>query len=183
MAFNRKARLQANIDAIRTAFAVWKEVRVPTEAEREAISRYCGFGGLKCVLNPVENKAVWPKNDLPLYDLTAELHRVIRENAEDETDYKRYVASMKQSVLTAFYTPKEIPEAIWSVFGEMNLRPQKVLEPSAGMGVFIDTMRTVNPDAEVTVFEKDKLTGMLLTTLHKDDGTKVWTAGFEMIDK
>jgi hypothetical protein len=73
------------------------------------------------VLNPVENKAVWPKNDLPLYDLTAELHRVIRENAEDETDYKRYVASMKQSVLTAFYTPKEIPEAIWSVFGEMNL--------------------------------------------------------------
>ena len=183
MAFNRKARLQANIDAIRTAFAVWKEVRVPTEAEREAISRYCGFGGLKCVLNPVENRAVWPKNDLPLYDLTAELHRVIRENAEDETDYKRYVASMKQSVLTAFYTPKEIPEAIWSVFGEMNLRPQKVLEPSAGMGVFIDTMRTVNPDAEVTAFEKDKLTGMLLTTLHKDDGTKVWTAGFEMIDK
>jgi len=183
MAFNRKARLQANIDAIRTAFAVWKEVRVPTETERETISRYCGFGGLKCVLNPVENKAVWPKNDLPLYDLTAELHRVIRENAEDETDYKRYVASMKQSVLTAFYTPKEIPEAIWSVFGEMNLKPQKVLEPSAGMGVFIETMRTVNPDAEVTAFEKDKLTGMLLTTLHKDDGTKVWTAGFEMIDK
>ena len=183
MAFNRKARLQANIYAIRTAFVVWKEVRVPTEAEREAISRYCGFGGLKCVLNPVENRAVWPKNDLPLYDLTAELHRVIRENAEDETDYKRYVASMKQSVLTAFYTPKEIPEAIWSVFGEMNLKPQKVLEPSAGMGVFIDTMRTVNPDAEVTAFEKDKLTGMLLTTLHKDDGTKVWTAGFEMIDK
>ena len=183
MAFNRKARLQANIDAIRTAFAVWKEVRVPTETERETISRYFGFGGLKCVLNPVENKAVWPKNDLPLYDLTAELHRVIRENAEDETDYKRYVASMKQSVLTAFYTPKEIPEAIWSVFGEMNLKPQKVLEPSAGMGVFIETMRTVNPDAEVTAFEKDKLTGMLLTTLHKDDGTKVRTAGFEMIDK
>ena len=80
MAFNRKARLQANIDAIRTAFAVWKEVRVPTETERETISRYCGFGGLKCVLNPVENKAVWPKNDLPLYDLTAELHRVAVES-------------------------------------------------------------------------------------------------------
>ena len=183
MAFNRKARLQANIDAIRTAFALRDEVRVPTDAERETISRYCGFGGLKCVLNPVENKAVWSKSDLPLYDLTAELHRVIRENSEDETDYKRYVASMKQSVLTAFYTPKEIPEAIWNVFGDMNLRPQKVLEPSAGMGVFIDAMRTVNPDAEVTAFEKDKLTGMLLTTLHKDDGTKVWTAGFETIGK
>ena len=94
MAFNRKARLQANIDAIRTAFALRDEVRVPTDAERETISRYCGFGGLKCVLNPVENKAVWPKSDLPLYDLTAELHRIIREKSEDETDYKRYVASM-----------------------------------------------------------------------------------------
>ena len=71
MAFNRKTRLQANIDAIRTAFALRDEVRVPTDAEREVISRYCGFGGLKCVLNPVDNKAAWSKNDLPLYDLTA----------------------------------------------------------------------------------------------------------------
>ena len=181
MAFNRKARLQANIDAIRTAFALRDEVRVPTDAERETISRYCGFGGLKCVLNPVENKAVWPKSDLPLYDLTAELHRVIRENSEDEMEYKRYVTSMKQSVLTAFYTPKEIPEAIWSVFGEMNLRPQKVLEPSAGMGVFIDTMRTVNPDAEVTAFEKDKLTGLLLSKLHANEGLAIHVEGFEHI--
>ena len=181
MAFNRKARLQANIDAIRTAFALRDEVRVPTDAERETISRYSGFGGLKCVLNPVENKAVWPKSDLPLYDLTAELHRVIRENSEDETEYKRYVASMKQSVLTAFYTPKEIPEAIWSVFGEMKLRPQKVLEPSAGMGVFIDTMRTVNPDAEVTAFEKDKLTGLLLSKLHANEGMAIHVEGFEHI--
>ena len=181
MAFNRKARLQANIDAIRTAFALRDEVRVPTDAERETISRYCGFGGLKCVLNPVENKAVWPKSDLPLYDLTAELHRVIRENLEDETEYKRYVASMKQSVLTAFYTPKEIPETIWSVFGEMNLRPQKVLEPSAGMGVFINTMRTVNPDAEVTAFEKDKLTGLLLSKLHANEGMAIHVEGFEHI--
>ena len=181
MAFNRKARLQANIDAIRTAFALRDEVRVPTDAERETISRYCGFGGLKCVLNPVENKAVWPKSDLPLYDLTAELHRVIRENSEDEMEYKRYVTSMKQSVLTAFYTPKEIPETIWSVFGEMKLRPQKVLEPSAGMGVFIDTMRTVNPDAEVTAFEKDKLTGLLLSKLHANEGMTIHVEGFEHI--
>ncbi|MBR0528055.1 MAG: N-6 DNA methylase, partial [Prevotella sp.] len=181
MAFNRKARLQANIDAIRTAFALRDEVRVPTDAERETISQYCGFGGLKCVLNPVENKAVWSKSDLPLYDLTAELHRIIREKSEDETDYKRYVASMKQSVLTAFYTPKEIPEAIWSVFGEMNLRPQKVLEPSAGMGVFIDAMRTVNPNAKVTAFEKDKLTGLLLSELHANEGMDIHVEGFEHI--
>ena len=183
MAFNRKARLQANIDAIRIAFTLRDEVRVPTNAEREIISQYCGFGGLKCVLNPVDNKAAWSKNDLPIYDLTAELHNLIRENTDSEDEYKLYVASMKQSVLTAFYTPKEIPEAIWSVMGELNLKPQKVLEPSAGMGVFIDTMRTVNPEAQVTAFEKDKLTGLLLSKLHANEGMDIRVEGFERIQK
>ena len=181
MAFNRKARLQANIAAIRTAFALRDEVRVPTDSEREIISRYCGFGGLKCVLNPVDNKAAWSKSDLPLYDLTAELHNLIRENTDGEDEYKLYVASMKQSVLTAFYTPREIPETIWSVMDELNLKPQKVLEPSAGMGVFIDTMRTVNPDAQVTAFEKDKLTGLLLSKLHANEGMDIRVEGFERI--
>ena len=181
MAFNRKARLQANINAIRTAFALRDEVRIPTDAERDIISQYCGFGGLKCVLNPVDNKAAWSKSDLPLYDLTAELHNLIRENTDSEDEYKLYVASMKQSVLTAFYTPKEIPEAIWSVMDELNLKPQKVLEPSAGMGVFIDTMRTVNLDAQVTAFEKDKLTGLLLSKLHANEGVDIRVEGFERI--
>ena len=131
------------------------------------------------MLNPVDNKTAWSKNDLPLYDLTEELHRVIRENTADEDEYKLYVASMKQSVLTAFYTPKAVPEAIWSVMGELNLKPEKVLEPSAGMGVFIDTMRSVNPDAQVTAFEKDRLTGLLLSTLHPGDTVHV--EGFERI--
>ena len=183
MAFNRKARLQANIDAIRTAFTLRDEVRVPTDAEREIISCYCGFGGLKCVLNPVDNKSAWSKSDLPLYELTAELHTLIRENTDSEDEYKLYVASMKQSVLTAFYTPKEIPEAIWSVMGELNLKPEKVLEPSAGMGVFIDTMRTVNPNAQVTAFEKDKLTGLLLSKLHANEGMDIRVEGFERIQK
>ena len=181
MAFNRKARLQANINAIRTAFALRDELRIPTDTEREIISQYCGFGGLKCVLNPVDNKAAWSKNDLPLYDLTAELHDLIRENTDSEDEYKLYVASMKQSVLTAFYTPKEIPETIWSVMDELNLKPQKVLEPSAGMGVFIDTMRTVNPDAQVTAFEKDRLTGLLLSKLHANEGMDIHVEGFERI--
>jgi len=181
MAFNRKARLQANIDAIRTAFALRDEVRVPTEAEREVISRYCGFGGLKCVLNPVDNKAAWPKSDLPLYDLTSELHNVIRDNTDSEDEYKLYVASMKQSVLTAFYTPKDIPDAIATVMAELNLKPEKILEPSAGMGVFIDTMRLVNPDARITAFEKDKLTGLLLSKLHANEGMDIHVEGFERI--
>lgn len=175
--------MQANINAIRTAFELHEAVLIPNETQRKVISRYCGFGGLKCVLNPLDNKAVWPKNDLPLYDLVAELHGVIREHTESEEEYKRYVASMKQSVLTAFYTPKQIPEAIWQVFDAMNLKPQKVLEPSAGMGVFIDTLKAHDPDVSITAFEKDRLTGLLLGKLQANSGTLVRVEGFEKIEK
>ena len=52
MAFNRKQRLRDNIEAIRTAFLLDREERTPTEAERGTLRSYCGFGGLKCILNP-----------------------------------------------------------------------------------------------------------------------------------
>ena len=46
MAFNRKAKLRDNIEAIRTAFELGKAGRAATPEERERLARYCGFGGL-----------------------------------------------------------------------------------------------------------------------------------------
>ena len=54
MAFNRKQRLRDNIEAIRTAFLLDRECHPPTEAERDILRSYCGFGGLKCFLNLVK---------------------------------------------------------------------------------------------------------------------------------
>ena len=92
MAFNRKARLSGNIEAIRTAFTLDREHRVLTSEERQALERYCGFGGLKCILNPagsLADAAQWTKSDLDLFAPTAELHRLIRENSANERTYKR----------------------------------------------------------------------------------------------
>ena len=117
MAFNRKEKLRGNIEAIRTAFVLDKERRAATPEEREIISRYCGFGGLKCILNPASSltDAVdWAKSDLELFPMTVELHRLIRENSKDDTEYKHYFDSLKSSVLTAFYTPKEVTDTIAS---------------------------------------------------------------------
>lgn len=108
MAFNRKAKLRDNIEAIRTVFTLEKEGRAATPEEREVLSRYCGFGGLKFILNPADNlmDAVhWTKSDRELFPMTAELHRLVRDNSADEREYKRYMDSLKSSVLTAFYTP------------------------------------------------------------------------------
>ena len=184
MAFNKKQRLRENIEAIRTAFTLEKEQRTPTARERALLERYCGFGGLKCILNPAReltDAVHWAKSDLELFAPTVELHRLIRENSRDETEYRRYVDSLKASVLTAFYTPQAIADTIADVLHDRKVRPRLVLEPSAGMGAFISPVLSNNPQAEVMAFEKDLLTGKLLGHLYPQQ--KIRTEGFEKIEK
>ena len=184
MAFNRKQKLRDNIEAVRTAFMLDRERRTPTERERALLERYCGFGGLKCILNPARelaDAARWAKSDLELFAPTVELHRIIRENSRDETEYKRYVDSLKASVLTAFYTPQAITDTIADVLHDKKVRPKLVLEPSAGMGAFIGSVLSDNPQADVMAFEKDLLTGRMLGHLYPQQ--KIRTEGFEKIEK
>ena len=184
MAFNRKQKLRDNIEAVRTAFTLDRERRTPTERERALLERYCGFGGLKCILNPAKELADavhWAKSDLELFAPTVELYRIIRENSRDETEYKRYVDSLKASVLTAFYTPQAITDTIVDVLHDKKVRPKLVLEPSAGMGAFIAPVLSDNPQAEVIAFEKDLLTGKMLGHLYPQQ--KIRTEGFEKIEK
>ena len=184
MAYNRKQRLNDNIKAIETAFILDGEQRTPTARERLLLERYCGFGGLKCILNPARELADavhWAKSDLELFAPTVELHRLIRENSKNESEYKQLMDSLKQSVLTAFYTPSAVTEALTDVLKEHQIIPEKVLEPSAGIGAFVDSVLDNNPKADIMAFEKDLLTGKILRHLHPEQ--KVRIEGFEKIEK
>ena len=184
MAYNRKQRLNDNIKAIETAFILDREQRTPTARERLLLERYCGFGGLKCILNPARELADavhWAKSDLELFAPTVELHRLIRENSKNESEYKQLMDSLKQSVLTAFYTPSAVTEALTDVLKEHQIIPEKVLEPSAGIGAFVDSVLDNNPKADIMAFEKDLLTGKILHHLHLEQ--KVRIEGFEKIEK
>ena len=184
MAFNRKQKLRDNIEAIRTAFTLDREGRTPTERERVLLGRYCGFGGLKCILNPAReltDAVHWAKSDLELFAPTVELHRIIRENSRNELEYRLYTDSLKASVLTAFYTPQAITDTIAEVLHDRKVRPRLVLEPSAGMGAFISPVLSNNLQAEVMAFEKDLLTGKMLGHLYPQQ--KIRTEGFEKIEK
>ena len=184
MAFNRKARLRDNIEAIRTAFALEKEGRAATPEERAVLEKYCGFGGLKCILNPagaLTDAVHWAKSDLDLFPLTTELHSLIRENSRDEQEYKSYVSSLKSSVLTAFYTPKEITDTLADVLHDHRLHPNRVLEPSAGTGAFVASVLRHHPNADIMAFEKDLMTGKILEQLYPDK--KVRIEGFEKIER
>ncbi len=181
MGFSKKQHLQQNIDALRIAFKLEKEKRQATVGERLLMMQYSGFGGLKFVLNPIANEIDinnWRKTEHDLFPLTQELHQLLNENSEDEKQYRRYVDSMKSSVLTAFYTPPQIIDSISETLRESGLNIQKFLEPSAGIGSFIQSF-SENQKASVTAYEKDLLTGKILKQLYPESNIRV--SGFEEI--
>ncbi|STZ27232.1 hypothetical protein [Myroides odoratus] len=142
MGFNKRQHLQQNIDALRIAFTLEKEKRQATVGERLLMMQYSGFGGLKFVLNPITDNIDinhWRKNDQDLFPITQELHKLLKENSTDDKQYRRYVDSMKSSVLTAFYTPPQVIDAISETLRESGVNIDKFLEPSAGIGSFIQS--------------------------------------------
>ena len=181
MAFNKRHHLQSNIDALRIAFQLEKEKRKATVGERLLLMQYSGFGGLKFILNPAENAIDinnWRKTEHDFFALTQELHQLLKENATDEKEYRRMVDSMRSSVLTAFYTPPQVIDAISETLRESGLRIDKFLEPSAGIGSFIQSF-SENQKTAVTAYEKDLLTGRILKQLYP--GNDIRVGGFEEI--
>lgn len=184
MAYNKKAHLRDNIEAIRIAFALDKEKRLATDDEKRKLGAYSGFGGIKVVLNPAakqEDIQYWKTSEHDLFPLVTELHQVLRDGAKDDAEYKRYVSSLKNSVLTAFYTPKPVIDALALALNNSGIKPQRFLEPSAGAGAFISSFKETVPDAEVTAFEKDLLTGKILSHLHPQD--KIRVEGYEKMEE
>ena len=70
--YNKKEHLRANIEAIKTVFALHREQRTATPEERTILAAYTGFGALKCILSPantMEDIARWNKSELELFPL------------------------------------------------------------------------------------------------------------------
>ncbi|KAA4183966.1 SAM-dependent DNA methyltransferase, partial [Bacteroides ovatus] len=111
--------------------------------------------------------------------LVAELHEVIRANTPDEREYKRYMDGIKNSVLTAFYTPPKVADAIVEAIWDTRIVPKRILDPSAGTGVFVSSVDFHAPYAEINCFEKDPATGLILKHLHPEKRVRV--QGFERI--
>ncbi|MCC2599441.1 N-6 DNA methylase [Sphingobacterium sp. FBM7-1] len=182
MGFSKKQHLRQNIDALRIAFTLEKEKRQATAGERLSMMQYSGFGGLKFVLNPIASETDinnWRKTEHDLFPIMQELHQLLKENSEDEKQYRRYVNSMKSSVLTAFYTPLQVIDAISETLRESGVNIQKFLEPSAGIGSFIQSFSENQQPKKITAYEKDLLTGKILKHLYPESNIRV--SGFEEI--
>ena len=178
MSYNKLKALEGNIEAISTALAIHGERRNATTAVRETLSKFTGCGGIKEVLSI--------GTDTPIPDTMLEavkrLLSILSKAAKgNETLYRQLLQSLKSSVLTAFYTPtfliQAVAKQIKDTFTANDLKMGTFLEPSAGIGGFLPVgdMATHR-----TAFEKDLLTGLVLSALHPD--TQVFIEGFETID-
>ena len=179
--------MRDNIEAIRLALRLGVAGRsAQTPEEREVLRKYAGFGGLKCILNDANelgDAAKWSKSDIELFMPTVELRRLIHDYTKDDKEFARYMDSLKASVLTAFYTPTPIVDALSDALKYSGVEVKSFLEPSAGQGAFIDSFLRNDryPGAEVLAYEKDLLTGKILSALHPSILTRI--EGFEKIER
>ena len=179
MSYNKLKALVANVEAVKTAMQIHVQGRQATPEEKETLSLYSGFGGIKEVLNigtdkPVGGDMAEPIRQLQeLIDTYPHFTSPMRHNVME---------SIKASVLTAFYTPTFLGDAvarqIHATFKDNGLEMRSFLEPSAGIGGFLPVAM---PNTYDYAIEKDPVSGLILSLLH--DNTITRTAGFETIDE
>ena len=166
-------RLRDNIAAI--------ECALKGENNAEVLGKYSGFGGLGFILNGIYQRS-WSKSDMQYCADTMRLYEILKENAKDTHELLEWQQSLKQSTLTAFYTPIEVVDAMMiAIYGldtqkglggttevsarkGWKIKPTAILDPAAGNGVFAKTANwyAFNYGPNCVCYEKDLLTGLIL---------------------
>lgn len=189
MAFNTLHKLRGNIDALRIALN-YKDGDTLGSDQLDTLRAYAGFGGIKAVLYPAGERSEWEKRgaskaDLQLYPSMMEFHQLLKDQL-DEPGYRRAISDVRESILTAFYTPEILPRTLYATLKENGIEPKRLYEPSSGAGIYISEAITAFPGLQsINAIEKDSLTGKVLTALVSANTvpTQVQIKGLEQTDK
>ena len=120
--------------------------------------------------------------DRELFPQVRELHELLRHSAGSEQRYKDFVQSMRNSTLTAFYTPPAIVRALAETLRDAGIVPRRLLDPSAGAGIFPSSFRkAADGEVEILSLEKDLLTGQVLSAQARER-EQVVIDGFQTIE-
>lgn len=162
--YNTKEKLRDNVEAIKIA-VLYKGQKLSTK-ELETLSKYSGFGGIKSVLFGDNRTEGWEGASEADYKILPDLENMYEFLRDELTgrEYKAVVDSMKSSILFAFYTPPVVVKTFYEVMKQYH-HCGKMLDPSGGAGVFVLESRGILPLEQVTVYEKDLLTGKVLKAL------------------
>ena len=158
---NKLEQMRLNLTALRLAFELHLSFRNANAQENEVLSQYAGFGGLSEILMDPKEESLWSESNRRVRPMVQEFHDLVELYMPN--DSAKYIESAKNSVLTGFYTPIPVIEALSASLKASGIPLNSVLDPSAGSGRFIDVIKTDHGPSDVLMFEKDLLTGLLLS--------------------
>ena len=163
-----REKFAANITAIRTLKSIEKRMADggphANGEEQEILAQYSGWGGLSDAFEP--NKDSWHSEYTELISLLTE---------------EEYAAA-RSSTLTAFYTPPEVIDAMYTALRKMGVGAGTILEPSMGVGAFFGQSHSYlyEPNTRLFGVELDSLTGRIARQLYQKANIQI--TGFEKAD-
>lgn len=169
-----KARVRANIDAIRLVKQIAAEGRFATVQEQEVLSKYVGWGGLADAFGkPTTNFSTRKIEYQAVKGLESEFEELKTVLTEEE--YK----SARESTKNAHYTSIEVIKAMYDGLKHLGFTGGRMLEPSSGVGNFVGAMPAdmTSTVKSWTMVELDNITGLFAKYLYPNADVRI--QGFE----
>jgi N12 class adenine-specific DNA methylase len=161
----KKAKLDANLAAIRLLRELQAEERTPTKEEQDVLGHFVGWGQFPELFNEINDAG----------------QKVGKEREElksllGEQEYER----ARRSVLNAHYTDPHIIDKIWEIVSRMGFKGGRVLEPSMGVGYFYGLMpRELMAQSKLAGVEIEPTTGAIARMLYPNASINV--KGFQEV--
>lgn len=151
-----KERVEKNLKALKLLHSNNQNL---TEAEKINIfNDYTGWGGLR--------EAIY----------TPSIYRELKKYLSDNK-----IESIKRSTKSAYYTPELLVKFIWAMLPCFGFNGGDILEPSAGIGVFLDKMpKSIQNSSNINAVEIDLLTSQILSAKYRD--LSISCTGFENLN-
>jgi N12 class adenine-specific DNA methylase len=176
-----KAKVRANLDAIKLLKQLEAEGRNPTADEKAVLARYTGWGGLKEIFD--EGKAAYreraPWNDEQKRE-AANWERNWGKSYDEVNSAltpEEHAAAAK-SILNAHFTSREVINAVWKGAQRLGFKGGRALEPAAGIGHFIGlTPEVLRGKVNWSAVELDSISGRIAQKLYPQ--ARVYQTGFQ----
>lgn len=191
------ARAKANIAAIRLVKKLDEENRPATPEEKKILTQFTGWGALaQTVFNPEHVRTA--RSEVQVrergwnYSPLGHLSQADREKyAKWKSQYgealmpelgglltEKEWASAEKSTLNAHYTDRNVISSMWKMAEHLGFRGGRILEPSAGTGLFFGLMpEEISQKSSLVGVELDEVTGKILKYLYPDADIQI--TGFE----
>lgn len=158
------AKFEANLAALELLRELEAAARTPTDAERNVLCRFTGWGGLPQAFNEAHPEPSWRERNARL------------KAALSEAEYE----AARASTPNAHYTSPEVVGAMWDAVCRMGFTGGRVLEPSSGVGYFLGAMPTQIAQAStVTAIELEPVSARIAKALYGHFDVRVLNQGFE----